>query len=221
MESFVIRPMTWPVLRLFSRNPLIRTSDRIEAAVATLAGLLVVIAAACAGVIGTMIHDTETQNYLEQARTRHAVVATAVDDSKPAASPETTASTVHARWQVNGLAHADVLGWDYAVKAGDPLQIWVDGDGNRVDRPTPVAARRRRRVNGGSCGMVDRGPGRRTSGVRCARPREPHAGRSVGPRDSIPRRRRRRAHQPFAMISFVERRPWAVDPVRRCKCPLR
>jgi hypothetical protein len=69
MESFVIRPTTWPVLRLFSRNPLMRNSDRIEAAAAALAGLLIVIAAACAGVIGTMIHDTETQNYLEQART--------------------------------------------------------------------------------------------------------------------------------------------------------
>jgi hypothetical protein len=138
MESFVIRPMTWPVLRLFSRNPLMRTSDRIEAAVVTLAGLLVVVAAACAGVIGTMIHDAEAQNYLEQARTRHAVVAIAVDDSKPAVSSETTASRVYARWQANGVVHADILGWDYAVKAGDPLQIWVDGDGNRVDRPTPV-----------------------------------------------------------------------------------
>jgi hypothetical protein len=139
VESFAIRPMTWPVLRLFSRNPLMRTSDRIESAVVTLAALLVVIAAACAGVIGTMIHDTETQNYLEQARTRHALVATAVDDSKPAASPETTASTVLARWQINGLDHADSLGWGYTVKAGDPLQIWVDDDGNRVDQPTPIA----------------------------------------------------------------------------------
>src|ERR1700738_2297944 len=98
MESFVIRPMTWPVLRLFSRNPLMRTSDRIEAAVVTLAGLLVVVAAACAGVIGAMIHDAEAQNYLEQAQTRHAVVAIAVDDSKPAVSSETTASRVYARW---------------------------------------------------------------------------------------------------------------------------
>jgi len=65
-------------------------------------------------------------------------VATAVDDSKPAVSPETTASTLHVRWQLNGIDHADVLGWDYAVKAGDPLEIWVDVDGNRVDRPTPV-----------------------------------------------------------------------------------
>jgi hypothetical protein len=138
MQSFVIRPMTWPVLRLFSRNPLIRSCDRIEIAVVTLAVSLVVIAAACAGVVGTIIHDTESQKFLQQAQTRHAVVATAIDDSKPAASSETTASTVHARWQLNGINHAGVLGWDYAVKADDSLQIWVDGDGRRVDRPTPV-----------------------------------------------------------------------------------
>ena len=141
MERFVIRPMRWPALQLFSRNPLIRTSDRIEAAVVTLAVLLVVIAAACAGVIGTMIHDAETQSYLEQAQTRHVVEATAVDDSKPAALLESTASTVHARWQVNGIDHADVIDWDYAVKAGERLTIWVDVDGNRVEQPTsPTSA---------------------------------------------------------------------------------
>jgi hypothetical protein len=139
MESFAIRPMTWPVLRLFSRNPLIRTSDRIETAVVPLAVFLVVIAAACAGIVGTIIHDTEARNFLQQAQTRHAVVATAIDDSKPAVRSETTASTVYARWQLNGIDHANVLGWDYTVKAGEPLPIWVDADGNRVDQPTPIA----------------------------------------------------------------------------------
>jgi hypothetical protein len=139
MENFLIRPMTWPVLRLFSRSPLMRTTDRVEAAVAALTVLLVVIAAACAGVIGTMIHDTETQNYREQARTRHVLVARAVDDSKSAGSAETTASAVPARWHVNGLDHTGVLATQYAVKAGGSLQIWVDDDGNRVDQPTPIA----------------------------------------------------------------------------------
>lgn len=139
MESFVIRPTTWPVLRLFSRNPLMRTSDRVEAAVTALAVFLVLVATACAGVIGTMIHDTETQKYLEQARTRHVLVAHAVYDSTPAGSADTTAVTVHARWQVNGIDHADVIASQYAVKAGEPLQIWVDADGNLVDQPTPIA----------------------------------------------------------------------------------
>ena len=138
METFVIRPTTWPVLRLFSRNPLIRTSDRLEGAAVALAVILVIFAAACAGIAGTIIHDTETQKFLEQAQTRHTLVASAVADSKPEGSAGATASTVHAQWRLNGINHTGVLGWDYAVKAGESLPIWVDADGNRVDRPTPI-----------------------------------------------------------------------------------
>jgi hypothetical protein len=116
-----------------------RASDRVEAAVTALVVSLVLVATACAGVIGTMIHDTETQKYLEQARTRHVLVAYAVIDSTPAGSADTPAATVHARWQVNGIDHADVIASQYAVKAGEPLQIWVDADGNLVDQPTPIA----------------------------------------------------------------------------------
>jgi hypothetical protein len=139
MQSFVIRPMTWPVLCLFSRNPLIRASDRIEAVVNTLAVVLVVIATACAGVLGTVIHDSRAQKYLEQAQTRHAVVAVAVTDGEPAISAETTAFTVHAHWRFNSIDHTDLVGWPDAVKAGEPLHIWVDNVGNRVENPRPVA----------------------------------------------------------------------------------
>jgi hypothetical protein len=116
-----------------------RTSDYIEAAVVALAGLLVLIAIPCAGIVGTTIHDAETQTYLEQARTRHTLVAKAVADSVPAVLPGTVGSTVSARWQVDGVDHFADLGCDSAVKAGDPLQIWVDDAGYRVDPPTPVA----------------------------------------------------------------------------------
>jgi hypothetical protein len=139
MQSFVIRPMTWPVLRIFSRNPLVRTSDRIDAAVATLAVVVVIIAAAFAGVLGTIIHDNQTQKYLQQAQTRHAIVAKAIDDTDSAAAPETTAFTVHAQWQFNGVIHTDLIGWGDAVKAGEPLHIWVDDRGTRAERPSPIA----------------------------------------------------------------------------------
>jgi hypothetical protein len=138
MQSFVIRPMTWPVLRLFSRNPLIRNSDRIESAAVAVGALLVVIATACAGVLGTAVYDTKSQTYLGQAQTRHAIVATAVEDSESAVSPETLAFTERARWRLNGIEHADLLGWNNSAKAGEPLQIWVDDHGNRVERPSPV-----------------------------------------------------------------------------------
>jgi hypothetical protein len=139
MESFVIRRTMWPVLRLFGRNPLIRTSDRIEAIVVTLAALAVIFAAACAEALGTAVHDARAQMYTEQAETRHPIVAVAVEDSKKTATPETTASTVYARWKVNGANHTGVLSWDDDVSAGDLIQIWVDAGGNRVGQPSPIS----------------------------------------------------------------------------------
>jgi hypothetical protein len=44
---------------------------------------------------------------------------------------------VDARWQVDGAEHTDSFTIDGLVKTGDPLTIWVDRDGNRVDAPTP------------------------------------------------------------------------------------
>jgi hypothetical protein len=138
MESFVVRPMTWPGLRLFSRNPLVRASDRIESAVIAFVLLFVIIATACAGVLGTAVYDAKAQTYREQAQTRHAVVATAVADSESAVSPETTAFTVQARWRLSDVDHAELLGWNNSVKAGEPLSIWVDDHGDRVEQPSPV-----------------------------------------------------------------------------------
>jgi hypothetical protein len=139
MDSFVIRRRVRPVLRLFSRDPLVRNSDRIEAAVVALAALVVVIAAACAGALATMVHDARAQMYIEQAKTRLPIVAVAMENSKKTISPETSVSTVYSRWEANGTDHASVLSWDEDVKAGDRLQIWVDAGGNRVSQPSPVS----------------------------------------------------------------------------------
>ena len=46
------------------------------------------------------------------------------------------ATRVNARWQVNGTEHTGSFTFDRAVKTGDPLRIWVDRNGNRVDAPT-------------------------------------------------------------------------------------
>src|SRR6201995_4708250 len=137
MKSHATRPTTLPVLRLFSRDPLSRASSRMQTAVVTLVISVVVLAAACAGVLGTLIYRAETQNYRDQVQTRHVVAATAVDDGRQAVSPDATAFTVEARWEANGITHTGAIGWDDAGKAGDRLQIWVDADGNPVTRPTP------------------------------------------------------------------------------------
>ena len=137
MESNAIRPKPLPLVRLFSRDPLVRASSRMAAAFVALVVSVAVVAAACAAVLGTLVYRAETQNYREQMQTRHEVVAIAVDDGQKAVTPETTAYTVNARWEANGINHAGAIGSDDAVKAGDRLQIWVDADGNPVARPTP------------------------------------------------------------------------------------
>lgn len=147
MDSFAIRPQTWPVLRIFNRSPLMRASDRIEAAIVPLAALLVIVAAACAGVLGTFVYEAEKQQYLGEAAARHTVVATALDDSTPGVRPSSYDSTVLARWRTNGVDHVESIGSDYPIKATESLSVWVDADGNKVDAPTPVTQAARNAVN--------------------------------------------------------------------------
>ena len=139
MDSFVVRPATWPIVRIFSRNPLMRSSDRIEAAIVPVAAFLVIAAIAGAGVLGTLAHDVESRRYQDDAKERHSLMATAVEDSTPENSTEPAASKVVIRWQADGFSHTDSLTLDQSVKATAPLQIWVDKTGNRVEAPTPPA----------------------------------------------------------------------------------
>jgi hypothetical protein len=130
----------WWVLRACGRNPLVRRIDRLELLIGALGMLVVVVAAACAGALGTAVHDARSRVYIAQAQTRHTVTAGAIDDSTTVLGvDDNTATRVNARWQVNGAEHTGSLNWDQAVKTGDPLTIWVDRDGNRVDAPTPIS----------------------------------------------------------------------------------
>jgi hypothetical protein len=130
----------WWLLRSCRRNPLVRSSDRLELLIIALGVLVVLVAAACAGALGTAVHDARSRVYIAQAQTRHTVIARAIDDSTIVRIVDGNAATgVHARWQVNGTVHTGGLNWDHVVKTGDLLMIWVDRDGNRVDAPAPTS----------------------------------------------------------------------------------
>lgn len=131
----------WQVLRACGRrNPLVRTSDRIELLIVALAVLIALVATACAGALGTAVHDVRSRGYLAEAQTRHTVIARAAEDGTTVVRLRNHAVTVvDARWQVDGTEHTDGLTTDGPVKAGDPLLIWVDSDGHRVDAPTPTS----------------------------------------------------------------------------------
>jgi hypothetical protein len=130
----------WWVLRAAGRNPLVRGSDRLELLIVTLGILVVVVAAACAGALGTAAHDARSRVYTAQAQTRHTVIAEAIDDSTIVLGVDDNMTTrVTARWQVNGTERTGSVAVDRPVKTGDPLRIWVDRSGNRVDAPTPTS----------------------------------------------------------------------------------
>ena len=131
----------WCVLRACGRrHPQVRTSDRIELVIIGLAVLIGLVATACAGALGTAVYDWRGHVYLAEAQTRHTVIATAIEDSTTVLGVRDNAVTrVNARWQVDGAAHTEGFTADGPVKTGDPLVIWVNRDGNRVDAPTPTS----------------------------------------------------------------------------------
>jgi hypothetical protein len=130
----------WWILRACGRNPLVRGIDRLELLIVALGILVVLAAAACAGALGTAVHDARGRVYVVQAHTRHTVTADATDDSTIVLGvDDNTATRVNARWQVDGAEHSGSFQWDHAVKTGDPLTIWVDRKGNPVDAPTPTS----------------------------------------------------------------------------------
>lgn len=105
-----------------------------------LAVVVVLVAAPAAGALGTAVHDARSRVYEHEARTRHDVTATAIEDSTASAARITNGTSavrarntsVRARGRANGAERTGNLEVDYAAKAGDSLQIWVDDQGNPV-----------------------------------------------------------------------------------------
>jgi hypothetical protein len=126
----------WWLLRACRRNPLVRGTDRLELLIIAVGILVVLVSAACAGALGTAVHDARSRVYIAQAQTRHTVIATATKDSTLVLGiDDSIAARVSVRWRVNGTGHTSTLNWDHAVKTGDPLTIWVDRNGDRVEAP--------------------------------------------------------------------------------------
>jgi hypothetical protein len=139
MQSVIYVPR-WRMLRACGRNPLVRGIDRVELLIVVLGILVALVSVAYAGALGTAVHDARSRVYIAQAQTRHTLTATATEDSTIVSRvDDSTATRVNARWQVDGTEHSGIFNWDHAVKTGDPLMIWVDRNGDRVDPPAPTS----------------------------------------------------------------------------------
>lgn len=135
MQWFTVTWWRWRMAQARGRNPLVRTSDRIEVAVMALAVLISLFSVPIAGAIGTAVHDDRAHVYAEQQHDRHRVTATATADntSSPRGGPVAAA----ARWQFGDVESAGALTSDTPVNEGSSVDIWVDRNGRHVSAPAP------------------------------------------------------------------------------------
>jgi hypothetical protein len=131
------------MIRAVGRNPLVRTSDRVEVLILILVFAAALAVTPVAGAIGTAVHDTNARAYAAQLRERHPVTAMVID--RPTATvtedeSEQTHVVVRApvRWRVDGVDHTDMVKVDAEAKVADLVNIWVDSSGHQIVAPTPM-----------------------------------------------------------------------------------
>lgn len=79
MITFRLRLPCRTILRVFSRNSLVRGTDRLEAVVMLLAVTVSLLTIPFAAAAGTAVHDSRSHVYAHQAQTRHPATATVID----------------------------------------------------------------------------------------------------------------------------------------------
>jgi hypothetical protein len=132
MLAFTLDPGRWWIARPLGRNPLLRAADRLEVLLilVVIVGWLLVVP--IAGAVGTTIYDGRHRLYVEEALTRHRVVATVIEGTAATAGDYHGLAPVRAIWPVAGGERTGYFSFDTSAKSGDRLSIWVDADGNHV-----------------------------------------------------------------------------------------
>ena len=169
MDTFTVGFPRWLAV-LFSRNPLIRLSDRIEVLALVLVVVVSLLSVPIGAAVGTAVYDSRSRVYAEQAKTRTTVTATVID--VPGRSDTTR---VHARWFAAGSEHTGAVKARSVLKPGDSIDIPVDQRWT-LCRPAGYV-RRNRGGRGGVSDLVERHWG-------CSRPVCRHPG---GPQPGSPR----------------------------------
>lgn len=136
-SSATMNPIRWWVACAFSRRPLVRGADRVEAW-ALIVGLVAIIGAAFpAMAVGHMGYAARAQTIAAETAARHPVeaIALAASIADPTQVESTSTSfLVHVRWTAQNVTHDDVSKVEQPVKAGQPVRIWLN-DAGKVTTP--------------------------------------------------------------------------------------
>ncbi|MDN4516925.1 hypothetical protein JN086_06640 [Mycolicibacterium austroafricanum] len=117
--------------RLVARSPIVRGTDRVEAAALLLVAALSILTVPIAGAVGTAEYDRLVHTYAEQRLVKHEVDATAVRDSRGAPQPYEKPYVTEVSWDHAGTTHTAEIR-TRQMSAGDRVRIWVDDAGNRT-----------------------------------------------------------------------------------------
>lgn len=135
MTALIFRYYRTLATRLFRKHPLVRGSDRLEAAVEVLGWLAAVAMLSIAGAFGTAMYDAERHNIAEQLLSRHEVQATAVGAGSVVEHRYNTIVLIPAAWNSGGVQHRETVRYHQDLNVGDRFSIWVDQSGRRVQAP--------------------------------------------------------------------------------------
>ncbi|MDH6246980.1 hypothetical protein M2432_004643 [Mycobacterium sp. OTB74] len=135
MDRYAWCPIPVGLYRCFSRNPLVRASDRLEAIVKLIAAILAVLAIAPAAAFGTAVHDQQVQLALRQVAEWHNVPAQAVANSVIQSRVAADAFRSNVRWMVSGRTYTGSIEGPTDLKTGDWTTVWVDKRGDITEPP--------------------------------------------------------------------------------------
>jgi uncharacterized cupredoxin-like copper-binding protein len=129
----------WWMACAFAHTPLASKADRIQARALVASFALMVLAVIPAALVSQQAYDVRSQAVAAQIKATHSVEATAVGNSTALPSATESASTTFltpVRWSAQDGVHETTTKGDEPVKAGAPVQIWVNEQG-KVTSPPP------------------------------------------------------------------------------------
>ncbi|KAA0090862.1 hypothetical protein CIW49_31165 [Mycolicibacterium sp. P1-18] len=132
VQSFA-RYVRWNV-RALKRNPLTRTSDRLEALTFVALFVMTLLAIPVSMNVADRAYDSTMQFVHEESQTRHSVQAEAVTST---ATPTDfgTPLYVDVKWTEGGRDRTERIASAGAVAAGAKLTVWLDDSGKVVTAP--------------------------------------------------------------------------------------
>lgn len=131
----MLNPIRWWPLRSCRRNPLARRVDRIEALMALLGAILVVVAAFQVIGFGQSVYTDHVRLAAEQSTTHHRAEATAIGPSTSIGQVHGSNYTVPVQWFANNATHEETIRVARPLKSGEKTSIWIDNSGNQTPAP--------------------------------------------------------------------------------------